>query len=187
MDDKKITGVLSNYRSLLKKIEVHIQHMEKTYAGLMACKKGCDTCCKFLSLFPVEALALANGFNQLSPEKKEAVIRKIKREDQAECPLLINSECVLYSERPVICRTHGYPIYMEKEGEAQIDFCPKNFKGIISFSNDALLNIDQLNMLLTAVNRLFLETMDTPSPLPDRIPVSDALFLMADKKDESGK
>ncbi len=56
-----------------------------------------------------------------------------------------------------------------------VDFCPENFKGIQEIPKSALLDIDQLNTLLTAVNQNFIAHLDTD--LPDRIPVSDALQL----------
>ena len=85
--------------------------------------------------------------------------------------------CVLYQVRPVICRTHGYPITLEKNGQIEIDFCPKNFKGITAFQNRDLLSLEQLNKTLMAVNQHFLSSIDTGSLMPERIKLADALFL----------
>lgn len=89
--------------------------------------------------------------------------------------LLVDHTCMVYPARPVICRTHGLPIYMEKEGRAQVDFCPENFKTVSELPREALLDIDHLNTLLIAVNQHFLEQLE--ADLPDRIPVSHALEL----------
>lgn len=175
MDEKEIQLLLANYQALLTKIEAHTGHIEEKYKDQMACKKGCDTCCKFLSLFPVEALAIAHAFKNLSGTDREMIIQQLKINLDA-CPLLINRECALYSARSIICRTHGYPIFLEKDGESVVDFCPKNFKETTQFSSKALLNVDQLNTMLSAVNRHFIDMID--SDLPDRISISEALFLL---------
>ncbi|MCD4676484.1 MAG: YkgJ family cysteine cluster protein [Desulfobacula sp.] len=169
--------VLKNYSDFLKRVDDHIGHIEKKYSDKILCKKGCDACCKFLTLFGVEAFAISAAFMKLPEEMQDLVTKKIEKEKDA-CPLLIDRACVLYSERPVICRTHGYPIYMEKDGGIFVDFCPENFKGVSSFPKDALLSIEQLNTTLTAINRHFLESIETDTPLPDRIPISKALFLL---------
>ena len=102
---------------------------------------------------------------------------KIEKEKQA-CPLLIDRECVLYPARPIICRTHGYPIYMEKEGKRLVDFCPENFKGISSFPKETMLDIESLNTMLSVINRQFIESIEMDPPLLDRIPISEALFIL---------
>lgn len=177
MDDNTIQVILKNYTLLLKRVDDHIHHIEKKYSEKIVCKKGCDTCCKFLTLFPVEAFAISAAFIKLPGKIKDSVLKKIAIQKDA-CPLLINRGCVLYPERPIICRTHGYPIFMEKDGEPLIDFCPKNFKGMTSFPQDALLSIEQLNTTLIAVNKHFLESIEPNSILSERISISKALFLL---------
>ncbi len=177
MNPAQIDSLLKNYQALVKKVDSHIATITKTFADHLACKKGCDACCKFLSLFPVEAMAVSQAFADLSEDIKLKVTRKIEKEKNT-CPLLINRECVLYPARPIICRTHGYPIYMEKEREILIDFCPENFKGITSFSKETLLNIEQLNTLLSVINRHFIESIETEPHFGGRIPISEALFIL---------
>ncbi|MCP3875541.1 MAG: YkgJ family cysteine cluster protein [Desulfobacteraceae bacterium] len=175
MDDEHIHLVLNNYYTLLDRVDVHIKNLEKRYTDKITCKKGCDACCKFLTVFPVEAFAISVAFIKLKKSIQKKIEKKIK--NQGVCPLLIDQACTLYSARPVICRTHGYPIYMKKEGETFIDFCPENFKGITSFPKDALLSIDQLNTTLIAINQHFIESFETDLDLPDRIPISEAIIL----------
>lgn len=172
-----IHTLLKNYTDLLKRVDSLIRHIEKKYPGEIACKKGCDSCCKFLSLFPVEAFAISEAFTRLPEETKNTIVQQLRQKEGA-CPLLIDNACLLYPARPVICRTHGYPIYMEEKGELLVDFCPENFKGRTDFPKDALLSIEQLNTTLTAVNSLFLNAIDAEPPFPERIPMSKALFLL---------
>ena len=91
------------------------------------------------------------------------------------CPLLVDHVCMVYEARPIICRTHGYPLYMEKEGRAMVDFCPKNFKGVKKLDRADMLDLDRMNTLLTAVNNHFIACFE--DGLPDRIPVDQALEL----------
>ncbi len=169
--------ILANYHALVKRIDLHIQQLEKKYPEDIVCKKGCDDCCKNLTLFPVEAFCLSTAFINLTNASQDKIIKKINTQNNT-CPLLIKGACALYLVRPIICRTHGYPITMEKEERIQIDFCPKNFKSIVSFPKESLLSLEQLNTTLTAVNQHFLKSIETDNPLPDRISMADALFLL---------
>jgi len=181
MDPKTLTLLLKNYDNLLKRVDTHIKKVEKNYSDEIVCKKGCDTCCRFLNVFPVEAFALSAAFLGMNKSCQKIVMAGL--EDKTNCPLLINNKCVLYEARPIICRTHGYPLYFEKDGETLVDFCPKNFKGVTSFTRDALFDLDQLNRLLAAINKQFLESFET-NPFADRIPMSRALFLLDEIEDE---
>ena len=176
MDPETIHALLENYSALVRRVDEHVRNLEKQYKGNISCKKGCDDCCRFLTLFPVEAFAIAAAFSQLPSEDVEAVRKACEDEDR--CPLLLDHQCRLYPARPVICRTHGFPIYMEEEGNARVDFCPENFQGIKDFPREALLDLNQLNTVLTAVNSHFLQSVE--GELPERIPISQALFLFLD-------
>jgi len=160
-------------------VDTHIQQVEKDYPDEIVCKKGCDSCCRFLNLFPVEAFALSAAFVQMDTSIREHVRAALKKNTMA-CPLLINHQCRLYEARPIICRTHGFPLYFEKNGALLVDFCPKNFKGVTSFGKEALFDLEQLNTLLAAINKQFLESIETSTPLADRIPISSALSLLAE-------
>lgn len=176
MDPKTLALLLKNYEDLLKRVDAHIKKVEKNYSDKIVCKKGCDSCCRFLNLFPVEAFALSAAFLGMNKSSQKIVMSGLE-EKTDNCPLLINNQCVLYEARPIICRTHGYPLYFKKDGETMVDFCPKNFKGVTSFTKDALFDLDQLNRLLAAINKQFIESFET-NPFADRIPMSRALSLL---------
>ena len=181
MDQKSIDFVLKDYHELVKRVDSHICRTQNKFSGKIACKRGCDKCCRCLTLFPVEAFALSAAFIRLPLKLRNKIAQKIKKKEET-CPLLIDRACVLYPERPIICRTHGYPIHMEKEGKRQIDFCPENFKGVTSFPKEVLLDIEKLNTALVFVNHGFTGSIETDAPLPERIPVSEALFILVGKE-----
>ncbi len=177
MNEEMIKKLLSNYTALITRIDQHIAVLQKKYPDQIACKKGCDDCCKKLSLFPVEAFCLSLAYKKIDHNTQQQIKQRIET-TPANCPLLIGHTCALYRQRPVICRTHGYPIALEKSGKLTIDFCPDNFKGIDGFAKEDILSLEQLNTTLLAVNQHFLAAIETDPPLPDRIDAADALFLL---------
>ncbi|MBU0973191.1 MAG: YkgJ family cysteine cluster protein [Proteobacteria bacterium] len=181
MNPDCLSHLLKNYFDLLSRVDAHIQKVEKNYPGMIACKKGCDSCCRPITLFPVEAVALSAAFGQLDKFSRELVLAGMEK-NAGGCPLLINRQCLLYGARPIICRTHGYPIYFREKTENRVDFCPKNFKRVTFFPRDDLLDLEQLNVLLTTINKQFRVSIETPRPLADRIPVSNALGLLDEIK-----
>lgn len=176
MDKARIISLLSNYHELIRKVDQHIAAITHAFKSRIACTKGCDGCCRALTLFPVEAMALSLAFMDIPEKTRNQISQRIEREKN-QCPLLIRRECVLYAHRPVICRTHGYPIYMKKNGQARVDFCPENFKGMTTFKKEMMLDIDHLNLMLAAISKQFTDSLETRTPFPDRIPVARALFL----------
>lgn len=170
MDQAIFDQLLKNYLDLRDRVDAHTGQALARIEDQMACKKGCDSCCRSISLFPVEAFALSRAFFDLAEETRDRISATIHpfAQEEAPCPLLVDRACILYSDRPIICRTHGFPIYIEKDGEALVDFCPENFKTLTSFPNEALIRLEQLNTVLAAVNTHFLSQIE--ADLPDGFP-----------------
>ena len=169
---------LHNYRNLLAKVNELCSRIRSEYGDVIFCMEGCDGCCRHISLFPVEAVALAAALQEFSPEEC-AHIRKLARASSAEaCPLLENGRCLLYAYRPIICRTHGFPMLAGREGEKALDFCPKNFKGVASFNATAVLNLDLLNATLASINAVFISSCERdPCKSKERFSIAEALLL----------
>jgi uncharacterized protein len=168
--------ILKNYNDFINRIDIHAQKVRDFYTEHIACRKGCDSCCRKLSLFPVEAFAVSKAFETLDISRGKRVLTNLEKNKDI-CPLLIDHECYLYNARPLICRTHGYPVVIEEEGQIKVDFCPENFPGIKDFANEMLLNLNQINIVLSAVNSHFLAGMGEDPQSPDRISISKAIFL----------
>ncbi|WP_243374283.1 YkgJ family cysteine cluster protein [Geotalea sp. SG265] len=170
---------LNNYRTLLAKIDEMTTGISAAHAADIACRKGCDRCCRHLSLFPVEGVALAVAFRSLSADRA-LFIRAKARSATADgpCPLLENGECALYAHRPIICRTHGLPVLVTEEGGQRLDFCPLNFTNAESLSGDAVVDLEKLNTLLAAVNKLFVtECWERKIVGKERLSLAEALLL----------
>jgi Fe-S-cluster containining protein len=113
MTEHVLDSLLKNYKDLITRVDEHIHRLARVHEAHLACKKGCDECCRHLSLFPVEAFALSRAFGRLEESCRERVLDQAQQTDRA-CPLLVDHVCVVYEARSIICRTHGYPLYMER-------------------------------------------------------------------------
>jgi uncharacterized protein len=173
------TDTIRNYRNLVAKVDEFSHRISSEYGNLIFCRKGCDGCCRQITLFPVEAYALASELRR-APEEVSARIRKrsLKISPDA-CPLLEDGICLLYPARPIICRTHGIPILIAGDHEKTIDFCPKNFMGVASFPAADILNLDLLNSTLSLINRVFTSSCEeTVWRSKDRFSISEALLIV---------
>jgi uncharacterized protein len=163
---------LENYLALVQRVDELCGTTHARFQGEITCHPGCDACCRHLSVFAVEGAALAEALRAL-PEPEAAVIRETAVSATAEgsCPLLKNGLCLLYRARPIICRTHGLPLLISRDGESGVDFCPENFKGLESIPGSAVIDLERMNSILAAVNSLFLQSF----PGPERLTVAEAL------------
>ncbi len=92
--------------------------------------QGCaDNCCRthFYHHTNLEFFYLAQGFDSLGPEVRKAVLQRaesvVGMPDKAHrpavdsmCPLNHDEKCILYSQRPMICRLHGTPHELRRPG-----------------------------------------------------------------------
>ncbi len=176
--------MMLNYLNFVDKVDGLCRTIEKEYVENIACRRGCDGCCRHISLFPVEAVNLAQGLLRL-PEKDAIQIREKARAASPDgpCPLLEDGACRLYAFRPIICRTHGLPILTREFGNPTIDFCTKNFREIESLPGRAVIDLDLLNTSLAAINALFVARFFTCPPEKERLTIAEALLLHQDSTD----
>jgi uncharacterized protein len=172
-------GHLQNYRELRAKIDILCRKIVEEFSAQLACRAGCDGCCRHISLFWVEAVALAAALHEL-PAAEATRIRALAAgaSPDGPCPLLENGLCLLYESRPIICRTHGLPLLALQDGKRTVDFCPENFQGLASLPGSAVIDIDRLNTTLAAINALFVADLFHGSPPgKERLTIAEALEL----------
>jgi len=117
----------------------------------MQCRRGCTACCiAGISLMPVEAYYIAEHI----PKEK-----KTECAPSTSCIFLNRGLCSIYAYRPVLCRTQGYPlVYHSGAGEGyELSHCELNFHAMNRFENSHLIDMDRVNLSLSAVNMRFLE------------------------------
>jgi len=118
-----------------------------------------------------------NAALEALPETSQAAIRRhvAGHSGGERCPLLEDHRCLLYSARPIICRTHGFPIIYTEGRERKVDCCPLNLvDGDQSMPGSAIIDLDRLNTLLVAVNILYLSHADD-AVQPERLTIAEAL------------
>ena len=170
---------LQNYRTLVERLDALGQRIEAEFRAQIACRRGCDACCRHLSLFWVEGVALAQALDAQAESAADRIRERARRATtDGPCPLLEAGACLLYAARPIICRTHGLPI-LAGEGEARrIDYCPENFRTIDTLPAGAVIDLDRLNTTLAAINSLFVsEVFHGQAPGQERLTIAEALLL----------
>jgi Fe-S-cluster containining protein len=95
------------YRDLLSTVDRLLYRIRRRYSAQIACRKGCGCGCRNLSIFPIEALSLANALQDLPAGTAAGIHKRATNASFWDCPLLEDGACNLYAFRPVICRTHG--------------------------------------------------------------------------------
>jgi len=147
---------LSNYRLLLGKLDDFFAHAQEKYAAVMHCGPGCDDCCHTqLSVFSFEVALLVEAVGHLSPAVRQAIVaraRQAEKDPQSPCPLLVDQQCLVYAQRPVICRTHGLALLVPESGELSV--CPRNFLGSKHIDGDCVLDLTPVNQLLSTLGRI---------------------------------
>jgi uncharacterized protein len=163
---------LENYLALLARVDELCSRTAERFASQLSCRAGCDACCRHLSIFAVEAAAIKEALRAL-PEGKAELIRSTAENSGPEspCPLLHEGLCLLYEARPIICRTHGLPILINRDGESSVDFCPENFRDLASIPGSDVIDLDRLNAILAAINAVYLKA----NPGPERLTLARAL------------
>lgn len=174
---------LANYLSLLQRIDQLCEKITGQFAALITCRAGCSSCCRHLTLFPVEAANLARGIERLPEETKAVLAGRSRWPESSPCPLLQDDRCTVYPFRPVICRTHGLPLLAEIEGVRTVDCCPENFSGAESLPGSAVINLETLNSALVAINALFVaHNADERFTGRERFTIADIILISTQRE-----
>ncbi|HKK01835.1 MAG TPA: YkgJ family cysteine cluster protein [Desulfuromonadales bacterium] len=168
---------LHNYRELVSRVDALCRRIENDFREHLACRKGCSSCCRHLSLSRVEAAALSKSLHGLSPERAAHIRERAGQAGPDDpCPLLEDGACLLYEARPLICRTHGLPVMVKRDERKSVDFCPENFRDLTSLPARAVIELDTLNATLAAIDGLF-TAENRDRNLPERPTIAEALLF----------
>ncbi len=168
---------LLTYRHLVVSVDQLLGRIQRKYGGHIACHKGCACGCRNLSIFPVEALSLAEA---LQNQPEEVIAKFQTRAASAlfwDCPLLEDRACRLYAFRPLICRTHGFPLHTIYRGQSSIGYCRYNFKEMASIPADAVIDLAGINDTLRGINAAAVNQLAHIPELPDRLSIAEAILL----------
>jgi len=122
-------------------------------------------------------------FNAIQ-ELPEASGAKIRQRAAAasfwDCPLLEDRACSMYTIRPIICRTHGFPLLTHYKARPAIGYCRYNFKDMSVIPDDAIIDLDSINRALRAINTSFVDDLARVPQLPERLSIAEAILAEAD-------
>lgn len=181
------TTALAQYQALLNWITQTTSDLTSQFPTELTCHRGCTGCCQqHLSVFEVEAESLRQFLKTLPESVRQKLSHQarttLEREAQFEaqnivpdtefppdparaipCPALVDGDCAVYPARPVICRTHGFPLlYVDEEtDEALLDVCPLNFTEaedrLESLTETEVIPMTDINEHLVRANLAFLQ------------------------------
>ena len=157
-----------NLVELREKVDGFMTRVRDAYPGDLNCRKGCTDCCVTdISVFPVEADAVRALFLLQQESVREKVRGRALRGEN--CVFLLDGECAIYPERPIICRSQGLPLLLE---EGKRTACHLNFRNRVveKLAQEDVLNLTTLNTLLSIIHRLH---MDEPGAQDARIRLAD--------------
>jgi hypothetical protein len=169
---------LTSYRQLVAKVDALWIRSARLLSGRLRCGPGCCDCCRqHISVFPVEAVSIALALDTLPHEAAEVLRDRAARvTGEGPCPLLTpDGRCALYAARPIICRTQGLPLLIDAGDGRRVAACPLNRLDGETLPAEVVVDLERLNRVLAAVNRLFVQTVMPKAP--ERIPISAALEI----------
>lgn len=110
---RKVVHANMSYRAKYVQLRVIADQAGADIAPYSVCQRGCSDCCKIaLSIMPHEALAIEaySGIKMTKPSLEQS-LKLVENPDGyraqyigSPCPFLRNSECSVYSVRPLACR-----------------------------------------------------------------------------------
>ncbi len=168
-------SLLHNYDQLIERVDLLCRQIAAELGSRITCHAGCSSCCLPISIFPVEQAALQRWVGTLSNGERETMGKHLIRGDGPKfCPLLLDDRCLIYPVRPIICRTHGFPILYQQEDGRTVDCCPRNDLAGVELNGSCVIDLDRLNSLLVAINTLYCQQCGSADP-GVRIAIADAL------------
>jgi Fe-S-cluster containining protein len=168
-----------DYLALRNKVAQKTAEIVERNSSRVMCKKGCHGCCRSgLSVSPIEFHFISSHLKQ-KPEILESLTSVLKR-DKSDLPqsgescdfLTSEGSCSIYEARPIICMSHGVPIYAKTADSTVKSVCPLNFTdGLEQLDSSNFLNLDLINSILGLLN----ET-DYPGS-EERFPLKPSSFI----------
>lgn len=146
---------------LRQKVDTFMQRIADKYPGQMACRPGCSHCCNVdLAVFPAESTRLEAALACLPEATRLAVLARAQ--GNKHCVFLVDDHCVVYEERPIICRSQGLPLLLEDSTVAMchLNFANQDEPGDIP--REDILNLKTLNVLMSVIHRVHIKADGLP-------------------------
>lgn len=142
------------YHQLRGEIDNRVDELWEDHHKNMACKKGCDLCCLNFDVFPVEFDAIKK---QVKEEYSDILLQEVPADTGEKCIFIVDHQCSIYNARPIICRTHGFPLLnMNEAGDQwELSACELNFTDVDDdyFNEENTYPQDTINSQLFMLNK----------------------------------
>ena len=152
--------ILFQYQNLIFKVDTACRELEELHQEHLVCKPGCSQCCNVeRTVCSIEAYIVEQQLLTLSPQKIRR-LKKLYKDSDETCPMLLRDRCVIYPARPIICRTHGLPILYREAERAFIDYCRLNFTKLpedYKFDDKQIIDVNPYNVELIQIDKKFSE------------------------------
>jgi len=136
--------------TLRTRVDAHFDAAAADAGDQMQCAPGCASCCHVdLSVFEVEAAGVREALAALNPEARERV--RAQATQTEHCAMLVDGRCMVYAQRPLICRSHGVAVQLD---DGRVEHCPLNFRNTPP-SPARVLRLAAINQPLSVIATLW--------------------------------
>ena len=149
--------ILALYADLVAEVDRLCRSIHEAHRPHLQCAPGCTSCCqRRLTVLRLEADLLEEAVAALSWDE----VASLRVVGGKGCPLLVDGVCAVYESRPVLCRTHGYPVTVRGDQDQLLtSWCELNFttvpKGYV-LPAEHNLDLDRINEVLVSLNSTYL-------------------------------
>jgi len=145
---------MSRYPELAAKVDAFFQRVEQRHGSDLQCHTGCSDCCHTrLTVTTVEASAISDEISTRPADRRAALAANARASTDRCAALDPQGRCLIYSVRPIVCRSHGAPIRLREGSLPVVRACFRNFPaGPENAAADCILDQQTLSALVLAVN-----------------------------------
>jgi uncharacterized protein len=148
---------MSRYPELAAKVDAFFTRVAARHGDQMACDTGCSHCCHVrLSVTGVEAAAITALVAELSDDTRARLAANVNAAAPDHCTALdAGGRCLIYTARPIVCRSHGAPIRLRESSLPVVTACRDNFtaRGPAAADPDCIIDQETLSAMTLAVDR----------------------------------
>ncbi len=187
-----IEELFSRYLNEVRKADVLFKTIAEKYPLSVKCRIHCCDCCHAIfGVFPIEAAYIHHHLNKLDRKIRRDVQRRAEKSEvemlkaadklkeafddnpkmqayglgkqRVKCPLLNEKEeCVLYENRPVICRIYGVPFSL-KHGDKEHSYACglSGFQAKVAYPT---VKLDKIYSELYRLSKELLTAAGSPHP-----------------------
>lgn len=167
---------MSRLAELTGKVDGFFQRVAARHGADMQCATGCSDCCHVrLTITAVEAAAIRAHVAGMPRARRRLLVDGAAAD---RCAALDPAgRCRIYDARPLVCRSHGVPIRMQRGGLPVIQNCHRNFHHTLPDA-DCVLDQTTLSAILLAVDAAEAPQLP-PGARPERVELAALLTELA--------